>query len=266
MDMTSFFAQLWGSFFLVFGALFIITRQLGRTIEMTDDKAFVISTGYTSFLMGLVTVLLHNVWVWDWPVVITVLGWSTLIKGITKIGFPEMIRKQAQRFKKKQWLSVVMLLLLGGWLLAMGLSVPHDVSLATASFRDGTYLGYIRDVDTAAMELAFDDAVWLTGAAGQEAAIEAGHCTEETRSECLPNDYFIKNAVAAEERLAIDRDALVFMQTWKMEETGEVTTREIGLEDLAGLINDPASHWGALPYRISVRDGRVTRIEEVYIP
>ena len=116
-EITLFFAKLWGSFFVVFGALFLITGQLGRTIEMTDDKAFVISTGYITFLMGLVTAILHNFWVWDWPVVITILGWSTLIKGIIKIGFPEQIHKQAQRFEKKQLLSAIFLLLLGGWLM-----------------------------------------------------------------------------------------------------------------------------------------------------
>jgi len=119
-EITSFFAKFWGAFFIVFGSLSIITGQLGRTIDMTKDRAFVISTGYTSFLMGLVTAILHNVWVWDWPVVISVLGWSTMIKGITKIGWPDTIHKQAQRFKKNQWVSAVFLVLLGAWLLWMG--------------------------------------------------------------------------------------------------------------------------------------------------
>lgn len=119
MEISIFFAKLWGSFFVIFGLLFIITRQLGRTIEMTDNKAFVISTGYITLLMGLVTVILHNVWVYDWRVAITLLGWSTLLKGIGKIGFPELIHKQAQRFKSGQWLSAIFLLLLGGWLLWM---------------------------------------------------------------------------------------------------------------------------------------------------
>jgi len=119
MDITIFFARLWGSYFIIFGLLFIITRQLGKTIEMTDDKAFVISTGYITLIMGLVTVILHNVWVADWRVAITILGWSTVIKGIQKIGFPEHIHKQAQMFKKKQWLSAIFLTLLGGWLMWM---------------------------------------------------------------------------------------------------------------------------------------------------
>ena len=122
IEVSIFFARLWGSFFLIFGALFIVTRQLGKTIEMTDDKGFVISTGYITLLMGLVTVILHNVWVWNWTVIITVMGWSTLIKGIMKIGFPETIHKQAQRFKVKQWLSAVFLMVLGGFLMWMSFS------------------------------------------------------------------------------------------------------------------------------------------------
>lgn len=116
MEISIFFAKLWGSYFVIFGLLFLGARFLGRVIEMTEDKAFVISTGYITLLMGLVTVILHNVWVVDWRVAITILGWSTLIKGIMKIGFPEYIHKQAQIFKNQQTLEAVILLLLGAWL------------------------------------------------------------------------------------------------------------------------------------------------------
>ncbi len=120
MEISIFFAKLWGSFFVIFGLLFIIVRQLGRTIEMTEDRVFVISTGYILLLMGLVTVILHNVWVWGWPLVITVIGWSTLLKGVGKTGFPDLIHQQAQRFKNRQWLSAFLLLILGAWLLWVG--------------------------------------------------------------------------------------------------------------------------------------------------
>jgi hypothetical protein len=119
MEISIFFARLWGSFFIIFGLLFIITKQLGKTIEMTDDKAFVISTGYITLLMGLVTVILHNIWAASWKVAITILGWSTLIKGIGKVGFPEQIHKQAQRFKKRQFVSAFILIALGIWLFWM---------------------------------------------------------------------------------------------------------------------------------------------------
>lgn len=134
------------------------------------------------------------------------------------------------------------------------------------SFQDGKYLGYIHDVSAPDLTILFDDAVWLTGVAAQDAAIEAGHCTEANRSECTPNDYFIKNEKVRDEILSLGQNALFFMQTWKMEETGEVTEREIGLNDFAKLINDLALHWRALPYNITIQNGEIIRVEEVYIP
>jgi len=117
MEISIFFAKFLGGFYVIFGLLFLGAKFLGKVIEMTKDKAFVISTGYISLLLGLATVILHNIWVLDWRVVITILGWSTLIKGILKIGFPEFINKQAQRFKSQQTLEAMMLLFLGVWLL-----------------------------------------------------------------------------------------------------------------------------------------------------
>ena len=119
MEIFIFFARLYGVFYLVFGLLFIISRQLGRTIEMTENKSFVISTGYISFFLGLITIILHNVWVLNWTVAITLLGWATFIKGIIKIAAPEQIHKRAQAFKKGQIISSIFMILLGGWLLVM---------------------------------------------------------------------------------------------------------------------------------------------------
>lgn len=118
-EITIFLARFLGGFYVIFGLLFITAKTLGRVIEMTDDKSFVISTGYISLLMGLAVVAAHNLWTLDWRVLITILGWSTLIKGILKIGFPEFIRKQAQKFKSQQTIEALLLLALGGYLLWM---------------------------------------------------------------------------------------------------------------------------------------------------
>jgi hypothetical protein len=67
-------------------------------------------------LLGLMTVVAHNIWVWDWPVFITVLGWSTLIKGIMKVGFPGAINKQAQMFKGQVILWSVAIFVIGGFI------------------------------------------------------------------------------------------------------------------------------------------------------
>lgn len=79
---------------MILGAMSIGAKLLGRIIEYTEDKTITISTGYITFLLGLATVVAHNVWVADWRVAITILGWITLFKGIEKIGFPDLLIKK----------------------------------------------------------------------------------------------------------------------------------------------------------------------------
>ncbi len=123
MEITIFFAKFWGSLIMILGLLSLGARFLGRVIDYTEDKTITISTGYITFLLGLVTVILHNIWVLDWRIAITALGWATLLKGIMKIGFPGHINKKAQMFKSGQLLWGAVIFLMGAWLFWMGFSI-----------------------------------------------------------------------------------------------------------------------------------------------
>ena len=115
MDITIFLARFWGSLFMLLGLQSIFGNLLGRTIKMTEEKAVTVSTGYITFLLGLATVILHNIWVWDWRIAVTLLGWSTLLKGITKVGFPQHVNKQAQMFKRFDKFWGLVIFLMGAW-------------------------------------------------------------------------------------------------------------------------------------------------------
>ena len=122
MEISIFFARFWGSLFIILGLMSLVGRFLGRVIKMTEDKAITVSTGYITFLLGLVTVILHNLWVMDWRVAITILGWVTLVKGIMKIGFPQHVHKKAQMFKRQQIVWAIIILLFGAWMFWMSFS------------------------------------------------------------------------------------------------------------------------------------------------
>lgn len=115
MDVVIFLARFWGSLFMLLGLQAVFANLLGRTIKLTEEKAVTIATGYITFLLGLATVILHNVWVANWTVAITILGWATLLKGITKVGFPEHVHKQAQMFKSLNKLWGLVIFLMGAW-------------------------------------------------------------------------------------------------------------------------------------------------------
>lgn len=110
MEISIYLARFWGSLFIILGLGSILANFLGRVIKYTEDKTITISTGYITFLLGLITVTLHNIWVWDWRLAITILGWTTLLKGIEKIALPKRINKKAQMFKGKLWGFVILLI------------------------------------------------------------------------------------------------------------------------------------------------------------
>lgn len=113
MEISIYLARFWGSLFIILGLGSVFIKFLGRVIEYTEDRTITISTGYITFLLGLITVTLHNIWVTDWRVAITILGWGTLIKGVLKVGFPGHINKKAQMFKEKQTLWGFAIFLIG---------------------------------------------------------------------------------------------------------------------------------------------------------
>lgn len=119
MEITIFLARFWGSLFMILGGLSVLAKFLGRVIKMTDERAITVSTGYITFLLGLVTVVLHNIWVMDWTVTITILGWVTLFKGIEKIAFPDRVNKKAQMFEKGQVFWGGVIFLIGAWFFKM---------------------------------------------------------------------------------------------------------------------------------------------------
>ena len=121
METATFLAQFWGWLMVITCVTFLFRKQtLQDMISLSKDKGFLILTGFLALILGLVTVLLHNVWVADWPVVITIFGWVSLLKGIARMGFPEATQKMVSNFTKNPTTINVLLIvtiLLGGWLI-----------------------------------------------------------------------------------------------------------------------------------------------------
>jgi len=123
MEISIFLARFWGSLFIILGLISIGAKLLGRIIEYTEDKTITVSTGYITLLLGLATVVAHNIWVFDWRVAITILGWITLLKGIEKIAFPTRVNKIAIKFKGGQILWGFVIFLIGTFYIWISLNL-----------------------------------------------------------------------------------------------------------------------------------------------
>lgn len=125
--------------------------------------------------------------------------------------------------------------------------------------------GFIRSLSTASSTLQFDDAQWMTGTTGEDAAIAAGICTEETRSECLPNDFYIGNVDTKPATIPLATNLTIYMLTWNAGDQG-IKRQSIRTNEFAALVNDDSQHWNKLPYNVTVKNNQVIMIEEVYVP
>ncbi len=68
-------------------AFLIHPKSLERLYSYLEDEKFVFIIGFFSFIIGLITILLHNVWEANWSILVTIFGWIAIIKGITRIAF-----------------------------------------------------------------------------------------------------------------------------------------------------------------------------------
>jgi uncharacterized membrane protein len=56
--------------------------------EFISSRALIFVTGVLALVAGLAIVSAHNLWVPDWRVIVTVLGWLLIVRGVVNIVFP----------------------------------------------------------------------------------------------------------------------------------------------------------------------------------
>jgi hypothetical protein len=64
--------------------------------DLFKNAALVYFMGFTAVVLGFLIVNYHNTWVKDWTVLVTVLGWLALIKGVLLIAFPRLIQSYSK--------------------------------------------------------------------------------------------------------------------------------------------------------------------------
>ena len=93
MDTSVFLARMLGPLFLVMGAGMAIGPQGYRDMarEFLASRALIYIAGLLAFLPGLAIVLTHNVWVFDWRLIVTIFGWLGLAGGTFRLLFPAQV-------------------------------------------------------------------------------------------------------------------------------------------------------------------------------
>ncbi len=123
MNIANTLALFWGATLLVIGLSVFNKRFILNVVqEIENSKALLWLNGFIAFILGAATLSLYSEWTSDWRVVITIVGWLCILKGIGLMVFPGTFLAIYKKFKVEPAIMVsgVIAILLGLGLLYLG--------------------------------------------------------------------------------------------------------------------------------------------------
>jgi len=122
-DSSIFLAKVFGLYLIIMGLFCLIRFDAMKSAadDFMKNRAFSLISGVIALIIGLLIVVAHNVWVWDWPLIITLLGYLSLLKGILRLFFPELETAWA-----KCYTSITFLVINGIFWILVGLFLTYE--------------------------------------------------------------------------------------------------------------------------------------------
>ena len=116
MENISFFlAKFWGWYLIIFFTILSFNpKRILQLLKDLQDQKFVILISFIAIIIGLLNILTHNIWEPDWRLIITLIGWISLIIGLSLFIFPARTSKVLENFNVKFVQLMYMLLLIIG--------------------------------------------------------------------------------------------------------------------------------------------------------
>jgi hypothetical protein len=125
MQTSILIAKLIGPIVLVAAIVMLAnTRDLQELARgFLEDRPLIYLSGILALLAGLAIVNTHNVWTLDWPVIITIIGWASIVGGIARMALPKVVASVGGAMLQNRALiqgSGAVWVLIGGWLCYAG--------------------------------------------------------------------------------------------------------------------------------------------------
>lgn len=123
--MSILLAKILGIYFLAIGLSFVMNPDLfKRYAKLVKDEGFMTLGAIIALFLGATIVSLHNLWIFAWPVLITILGWWSLIKGFGILAYPDFTKYLSFVFNRPEsfyrglgfiWIAIGLFFAYHGW-------------------------------------------------------------------------------------------------------------------------------------------------------
>lgn len=100
MDASILLARIIGPLFLSVAVGVLLNPDFYRAMfaEFLKNRSLVYFSGAMALVAGIVMVSFHNIWAADWRVILTVIGWMSVLKGVSRTVFPGLTPRFAKPF------------------------------------------------------------------------------------------------------------------------------------------------------------------------
>lgn len=94
MEFSIFVAKIIAVVYLSFGVGLLFSGNYYQKVfrKLINDATYLILGGIMAIIIGFIIISNHNIWTNNWTVIITIIGWVALIKGIVLLAFPTTTR------------------------------------------------------------------------------------------------------------------------------------------------------------------------------
>ncbi|REG87517.1 hypothetical protein [Winogradskyella sediminis] len=90
MGNSIFLAKFWGWYLLIFFLILSFNpKRIKQIFNDLKDQKFLIIFSFVAIIIGLLNVLFHNIWVLNYKLIITLIGWCALFFGLSLFMFPK---------------------------------------------------------------------------------------------------------------------------------------------------------------------------------
>lgn len=113
MELSIFIARILGVIYLTVGIGLFLFREtyILAFRKILESPGYALLGGFMAIVGGMALVTYHNLWVNDWRVVITIIGWIALLKGAFLLMMPSYLSifKGILQVQKGKGLTIVII-------------------------------------------------------------------------------------------------------------------------------------------------------------
>jgi hypothetical protein len=125
MELSIFLAKAIGLYYVIVSLGMILNgaRIKVLLIEIMKNQALLFVTGFFALIIGILLVTSHNIWVVDWRVLITLMGWGALMKGVMRVTLPQFMIETSKKWVQNNisyYITMCFIFLIGLFLLYHG--------------------------------------------------------------------------------------------------------------------------------------------------